>query len=285
VPVDAATDSGNLKYRDVGSWESGKWLGDSAPSADGQTQPDGPQQKADGNLQPPDAKKPPDTVRPPDAKVLPPDSGCALIKEKLDGKDNNCNGQTDEGFWTAPQNASYGVLAGEHPGCRASSAFSDVCMAAASRRCKKLGYSGGFGPVEFGPTSGTIVCLANASRFTVNISALTKRHPNCTAGAIFSLFCNSAIHRECVARGFVSGVGPVEHSNIVAHVVCTNHARLRQVSFTELATHHSGCRANRSFTPDCHAAINRYCTAKGHRAGNGPVEQGANAWVTCLDQR
>ena len=45
------------------------------------------------------------------------------------------------------------------------------------------------------------------------------------------------------------------------------------------------CRASNSFSPDCHAAINRYCAAKGHRTGNGPVEQGTDAWVACLNQR
>jgi hypothetical protein len=32
--------------------------------------------------------------------------------------------------------------------------------------------------------------------------------------------CNAAIHRYCVARGFVSGFGPIENSGDTAFVTC-----------------------------------------------------------------
>ena len=117
----------------------------------------------------------------------------------------------------------------------------------------------------------------------VSFASLAGQHSSCSASAPLSLYCNSAIHRTCAAQGSVSGVGPVEHSATDATILCVKHAKVYQVSFSTLATHHSGCGASASFVPACQAAINRYCASLGHATGFGPVEQNLDAWVTCLD--
>ena len=51
-------------------------------------------------------------------------------------------------------------------------------------------------------------------------SELTSRHAGCALGAEDSWDCNSATHRFCVSKGFVSGYGPVEYNTAVVAVVC-----------------------------------------------------------------
>lgn len=240
----------------------------------GNPQSDGPRPDA----LPPDAL-PPDT--------LPADSvPCSAYPEKLDKQDNNCNGKIDEGYWANTKNASYAALSAKQPLCTAAKAFSDVCTSGAHRLCKDQGYSGGFGPVEYGTSDGTIVCLADALGASAPLSTLTALHASCTSSALFSLWCNSAIHRHCAALpGYVSGVGPVEHSPSAIHFMCVKHAKVYQVTFATLAGHHAGCTAQNSFVPECRAAINRYCGSKGHATGFGPVEQSTDAWVVCLDAK
>lgn len=219
----------------------------------------------------------------PDATIDGPP--CSSFAEKLDGKDNNCNGKIDEGFWATPLTVAYQTLTQKQSLCTTSTLFSDYCTSGANRHCQSLGYVGGFGPVEYGPSSGTIVCLADATVSQATFTALNAQHSSCTASAPFSLFCNSAIHRTCSGQGATSGVGPVEHSATSASIICVKHAKVRQVSFATLAAHHSGCTASKSFWPDCQAAINRYCAAQGHATGLGPVEQNVDAYVACLDAK
>ncbi|MCA9665097.1 MAG: hypothetical protein KC503_05895 [Myxococcales bacterium] len=212
-------------------------------------------------------------------------SGCCVKQtEVLDGKDNDCDGEIDEGYWANAHTVSYATLTAEHPSCTQSSAHSDNCMAAAHRYCTKQGFKSGIGPVEFGPSDAVVICLADAKTFPVPIGTLTAEHGSCTAQTFFSLWCNSSIHRWCGKQaGYQTGAGPVEHSATVSHVVCLKHTKTYQVSFATLASHHAGCSAGASFSPACKAAIHRYCTSQGHESGWGPVEQNADAFVICLD--
>lgn len=220
--------------------------------------------------------------------VLAPDAvpDCAKNQEVLDGQDNDCDGYTDEGFWAVPEMVGYATLATQHPGCSAQSAHSGACNAAARRHCAAKGFNGGFGPVEYGASDGAVVCLADAVITTRSFAQLTAEHPDCGSQNAFSLYCASATHRVCRKLGYETGIGPLEASPTEAHFLCTRHAWLRQVSFATLATHHSGCSAQKSFSPDCQAAINRYCVSMGQVTGYGPVEQGpTSAQVACLDAK
>lgn len=232
---------------------------------------------------PPDSQAP-DTLSP---DTVPADTtACASYAEALDKLDNNCNGQVDEGYWANVETASYATLGSKQPACSSSVAFSDVCTSGAHRHCLAKGYTGGFGPVEYGASTGAIVCLADALYTSASIASLTALHSGCTASAVFSLWCNSAIHRTCAAKpGYVSGIGPLEHSGSTSFFICVKHAKVYQVSFATLAGHHAGCTAAKSFSPDCQAAINRHCASLGHSTGFGPVEQNVDAWVVCLDAK
>jgi hypothetical protein len=243
--------------------------------------PDGAIKVDDGGNPTLDGGQSPDSLAP---DSVPTDTlSCSTYPETLDKQDNNCNSKVDEGFWANTETLSYATLGNQQPACSSSVAFSDVCTSGAHRHCAAKGYTGGFGPVEYGPSDGAIVCLADALVTSASIASLTSVHSGCTASTVFSLFCNSAIHRTCSAMGYVSGVGPVEHSGATSHFICVKHAKVYQVSFATLAGHHAGCTAAQSFAPACQAAINRYCGAAGHTTGFGPVEQNVDAWVVCLD--
>jgi len=204
----------------------------------------------DGKLPVDDSGKPLIDGMSPDAPMpdtLPPDTvpadtvPCSAYPEKLDKKDNNCNGEIDEGFWANTKSVTYAALSVKQPLCTPATIHSDVCTSGAHRHCKDQGYGGGFGPVEYGATSGAIVCLADALGSSSPLSAI--------------------------------------------HFICVKHAKVYQVTFATLASHHSGCLASNSFVPACQAAINRYCGSKGHATGFGPVEQSTDAWVVCLDAK
>lgn len=223
----------------------------------------------------------------PDKTPTKTDLGCASNKEILDGKDNNCNGLIDEGFWTTVFEVTYAELTQYQAGCNSSNTFSDYCTSGANRYCQARGYTGGFGPVEYGANSGQIVCLANAQYSQVTYATLTAQHSYCPSYGQFSVQCNSAIHRLCGQRGYISGVGPVEHiGDQTADIICTQHARLYQVSFNTLAQYHSGCTGTQNaFSPSCQAAINRFCQVNGHVTGFGAVEYNVDAAVTCLNRQ
>jgi hypothetical protein len=222
-----------------------------------------------------------------DKKPTKTDLGCSANQEILDGKDNNCNGLTDEGFWAVGFEAPYAELTQYQGGCSSANAFSDYCNSGANRYCQARGYKGGFGPVEYGPESGMIVCLADAYYLEVTYASLTAQHDYCPSLGAFSVQCNSAIHRLCSQWGYVSGVGPVEHiGNQTADIICTRHAQGYEVSFNTLAQYHEECTGTQNaFSPPCQAAINRFCQAHGHVTGFGVVEYNVDAYVICLNQQ
>jgi len=208
--------------------------------------------------------------------------------ETLNGKDDNCNGLVDEGFWATPFAASAADLSTVHPGCTDSAPFSLACNSAINRYCRNRKYTSGFGPVELGGTR-TVICVADASYLGGrSIADLTAIHPGCKAGtALHSIACRSAINRYCrqVAGSFQGGFGPVEASSQV-DVVCVRHGKVHAVSWAALSAEHSGCTYSPHFSVACNAAVSRYCKKQGHRSGHGPVEanqQSAN--ILCVDQQ
>ncbi len=118
---------------------------------------------------------------------------------------------------------SFAVLAGHHPGCTAATPFGKDCFAAADFECRQRGAVGGYGPVEFTAPNAQIACLSGPQlgRFALGWGELAAHQPACDGGAqIFGTECASAIHRACRARGFLSGVGPVQNNAQIAGVVC-----------------------------------------------------------------
>ncbi|MCB9525904.1 MAG: hypothetical protein H6702_21385 [Myxococcales bacterium] len=114
---------------------------------------------------------------------------------------------------------------------------------------------------------------------------LQPRHGGCDGyGQRIGPECNAAIHRHCADQGCRdAGFGPVENSGDVAHITCLA-AEKHNVPFGDLQARHPGCGDGRPVvSPDCNAAIHRWCAANGYLSGFGPLEHGGGAMlVACI---
>jgi hypothetical protein len=118
---------------------------------------------------------------------------------------------------------AYSVLAQQHAGCNDNAKYGLACNAAVHRHCRAQGFLSGFGPVESGASAATIACVPVSSGTVVetNYPALKGRHEGCDGSAERTgRACNAAIHRMCVASGFITGFGPVENTGDQAVIVC-----------------------------------------------------------------
>jgi hypothetical protein len=99
--------------------------------------------------------------------------------------------------------------------------------------------------------------------------------------------CNASIHRFCLSAAppcATSGFGPVESSGDSISATCVIAPPALDATFPALQAIHSGCDGSvQRAGPDCSAAINRYCQARGYVSGFGPVENSyPSAWVVCV---
>lgn len=204
--------------------------------------------------------------------------------EMCSGVDDDCDGVVDEGFHAEALTSSFTALSGRHPGCDgAGQRRGPECNAAISRLCADSScHTSGFGPLENSGDRADIACVA-ANVVAVPWTALSAIHAPCDGvGQVVGIQCNSAIHRWCAGNGFASGFGPVERGAGQAHVACVSSAEVRSITYADVAAHHAGCSSGGP-SPDCDAAIHRYCRAQGFVTGFGPVESsGANLAVTCV---
>jgi hypothetical protein len=210
--------------------------------------------------------------------------------EACNGVDDTCDGVVDEGFRATPLATTYGVLQGFHRPCDGSGQrFGSDCNAAIHRFCSARGCSNsGFGPVENSGGDASVVCV-QGEVITTSFTTLRTFHAPCDgSGERNGMNCNAAINRFCADRGFVTGYGPVENSGDTAIVACVRapSARSYMTSYTVLRGLHPGCDGSgQRFGPECSAAINRFCAARGHAGGFGPLENsGDAAFVGCVDR-
>ncbi|MBL8682848.1 MAG: hypothetical protein JNK05_27025 [Myxococcales bacterium] len=209
--------------------------------------------------------------------------------ESCNGADDNCNGVIDEGFRAAAVGTSYTALSAQHAACNgAGERYGPSCNAAISRLCAARGCTtSGFGPVENSGDGASVVC----TRADVVVTAYSTLHPLHPEGACdgtrqrMGPDCNAAINRFCAARGAVGGFGPIENSGDTAVVACVGAGSMGiSTTYTMLAGLHPGCNGtSQRMGPDCNAAINRFCTARGFEGGFGPVENAGDvANVVCV---
>jgi hypothetical protein len=116
----------------------------------------------------------------------------------------------------------WGTLAGFHGPCNGvGERWGPNCNAAIHRYCASHGFVSGFGPVENDAAVAYVTCVRGAE---VRMSSYTELRsflePCDGTTQRMGDACNAAIHRYCVARGFVSGFGPIENSGDEAHVTC-----------------------------------------------------------------
>lgn len=194
--------------------------------------------------------------------------------ETCDGTDEDCDGQVDEGVVRAcGSDAEPGVQVcadATWQGCDSSMAGVEVCNGLDDDRD---------GTADEGLTTNLL---------TVSVGSLTAAHESCDPSSdLDSGACHAAIHRTCAGSGCgASGAAGVAFSDNGAQVAisCFDGATGVNVStsFTELSAYHGGCTASTPRGPDCFAAVNRYCAARGQTTGYGPVEySGDDALVVC----
>jgi hypothetical protein len=116
----------------------------------------------------------------------------------------------------------WGTLAGFHGPCNGvGERWGPNCNAAIHRYCASHGFVSGFGPVENDAAVAYVTCVRGAE---VRMSSYTELRsflePCDGTTQRMGDACNAAIHRYCVARGFVSGFGPIENSGDTAFVTC-----------------------------------------------------------------
>ncbi len=114
---------------------------------------------------------------------------------------------------------------------------------------------------------------------------LSTHHPDCDMSTqYFGDHCYSAADRLCRTRCPGSGLGPVTlGENGAADIVCVRASAREQVSYAELAAIQPQCAESSAIDRHCSAAIDTWCTDRGHAAGYGPVEHAMNqASVVCL---
>jgi hypothetical protein len=179
--------------------------------------------------------------------------------------------------------SSFPDLMALEPGCaRRDDAGTPACNTAAHRYCARTGcFASGFLPSGHAPRPEAVMCVPGVVRETT-FAQLSAYGPRCD-GVVASAgqACATASHRHCVAKGALSGFGPVESQGGLARVACIASGELVRVTESELRSFISRC------TPDagtCSSAAWNLCEARGHTAGFGPVEAaGDERDVVCVD--
>ncbi|MCB9765806.1 MAG: DUF1592 domain-containing protein [Alphaproteobacteria bacterium] len=117
-------------------------------------------------------------------------------------------------------------------------------------------------------------------------AALVAAHSACDPDATeTSGPCNAAVNRTCAANGCaVTGFGPVAQDDGAAALSCLDATEVTVLgaTFGAMAAQHGGCVSTNPVSPDCNAAINRWCASQGLSTGFGPLEHaGEDLAVAC----
>lgn len=187
--------------------------------------------------------------------------------ERCDGEDQDCDGFVDEGVVQA---------CAEGPGVQACEAGAwGACEAPAPppETCNGVDDDG----------DGEVDEDVGVSVEVVDFDALTAIHGDCDpAAAPDAPACRAAVSRWCAASGcHDTGLGVVatDAASGRAAVACVDGDEGVAVgtTFSELSTVFEWCTADVRQSPQCNAAINRWCRARGQTTGTGPVENAGDA--------
>jgi hypothetical protein len=201
--------------------------------------------------------------------------------EVCDGVDNDCNGKVDDlakiGVFDMPFSELPPCVASDMASCKRGAY--DWC------RAKSSCFSGGFGPVELGPSNGLFVCIGDGT-LVGGWADVVAAQPACSSDSLASRrVCESAVHRAGRAKGYASAILQTHAPSDWKFLgLTTAHAQpFDGLSWTELTSRHAGCTLGGVDTYDCSAATHRFCNSKGFVSGYGPVEYNESvASVVCV---
>jgi hypothetical protein len=190
--------------------------------------------------------------------------------EVCDGIDNDCNGKIDDLAKVGGFNLAFTAV----PPCNTADKAS--CKQGAHEFCKAKSscFTGGFGPVELGPTEGHFICIGD-SPLIGDWADVVAAQPACSSDALASnRVCESAVHRAARGKGYASGILQTHAPSSWKFLgIPAEHAQpFDGVAWSELTAQHAGCHSGTEDSYDCNAASHRYCTTKGFVSGFGPVE-------------
>jgi hypothetical protein len=206
--------------------------------------------------------------------------------EVCNGLDDDGDTFVDEGLEVAVVSTSPAELTATFAACDpATASWNGPCNAAVNRFCGANACAiTGFGPTSI--AGDEVVCLDSSEAVVINgsFAALGAIHSGCGEFDTHSGPCNAAISRDCSARGYGSGYGPVENSGDIAVYVCTPNGVTISASYLDLATYEPYCDGFAERVGSyCSAAIHEYCIDQGFETGHGPTENtGDLAVVYCM---
>jgi hypothetical protein len=214
---------------------------------------------------------------------------CAPPEEFCNAGDDDCDGETDEGFRVVARATTYTALSGYVASCNGTTQRAGLdCNAAFHRSCWIPGcHTAGFGPLENAGDHAEVACVIGPPVVAVTYAALSAIQGPCDGVTErIGPNCSAAINRYCQSLGHVSGFGPVENDGGTAYAACVSAGTAHSVatSYTVLAGHHDACNGSyERWGMSCNAAIHRFCGSLGYVTGFGPVENLLDAaWVVCL---
>ena len=144
-----------------------------------------------------------------------------------------------------------------------------ACNAAGHDYCSAMAcFSTGIAvPTGHAPTVDKVACIQDSEERTVTLAELATHEATCTDA--LTPACVTAIHRYCIAEGFVSGHGPIAQTDDDLTITCLPTATVYPVTMEILQGFASRC------VPDpvtCGIAAWNWCEAAFHSGGYGPVE-------------
>lgn len=201
--------------------------------------------------------------------------------EVCNGVDDDCDGKTDD----LPKIGTFDLPFSAVPPCTTADMASCKRGAYDWCRAKSSCFSGGFGPVELGPTNGVFVCVGDGT-LTGTFADVVAAQPGCSSDALASKrVCESAVHRAGRAKGYGSAVLQLHSPSDWQFLgLPSSHATAFDgLVWSDLTSQHAGCKSGYEDSWDCNAASHRFCTSKGYVSGYGPVEYNSvNVSVVCV---
>jgi hypothetical protein len=214
----------------------------------------------------------------------------ASPSESCDGRDNNCNGISDEGFraqWMSMIPAR--ELRALNAMCMPGSEGSIACRNAANDYCATHASTcatNGIGPSFAMPGIVNVLCVQGSARLVIPFSDLTAADRNCIPDMPNVAACTRAIHLYFQGRGFVTGTG-VRSTAADVTAVCFDTSRVNAAAmrYSMLRTFDPDCDGVRERAGvHCNQAINAQCQMLGMGVGGfGPTSNsGDNLDAWCV---